>query len=185
MEQYSRKDASFALCGLNCCLCPRFHTDGPSRCPGCGGPDFSLKHPTCAVVTCSKKHGSIEYCFECGEYPCRKYAVPGMADSFISYKNVIHDLSSARQNIKQYLIDLKKKHRYLLELLANFNDGRSKGFYCLAVNLLPLSELTVIMKKVKALGKALNTAIKEKAKTATALFEATARRLNIELVLRK
>jgi len=55
----------FSLCGLDGCLCPRFHIDGFSRHPGCGGPGFSDKHPACAIVTCNGKHEGAEYRFEC------------------------------------------------------------------------------------------------------------------------
>ena len=73
MAPFVRNNPRFSLCGLNCCLCPRFNTDGISKCPGCGGKDFSNQHPTCAVATCNKKHDNVEYCFQCSEYPCKKY----------------------------------------------------------------------------------------------------------------
>ncbi|HCP15088.1 MAG TPA: hypothetical protein DIT32_04865, partial [Peptococcaceae bacterium] len=62
MKEYVRAYPLFSLCGLNCGLCPRYHTEGESRCPGCGGPAFHLKHPSCAVITCSRKHGGVEHC---------------------------------------------------------------------------------------------------------------------------
>ncbi len=184
MVPYVRKDASFALCGLNCCLCPRFHTDGPSRCPGCGGPDFLLKHPSCPVITCSKKHGSVEYCFECPEYPCKKYSAVSHVDSFMSYRNVIHDFSKAKKDLKQYLKDLKQKYKILLELISDYNDGRSKGFYCLVVDLLPLSELTTILKEIKTFGKTMDMDIKERGKKIREIFELHANKSKIELTLR-
>jgi len=184
MEPYVRKDASFALCGLNCCLCPRFHTDGSSRCPGCGGSDFSSKHPICPVITCGKKHDSVEYCFECREYPCKRYSTIGTADSFISYRNVIHNFADANKDLKQYLKDLKQKNKILLDLISNHNDGRSKGFFCLAVDLLPLSELTTILKEIKACWKAVDMDPKEKGKKTREIFELHARKLKIELSLR-
>jgi hypothetical protein len=184
MEPYARKDPSFALCGLNCCLCPRFHTDGSSRCPGCGGPDFSSKHPTCAVITCGKKHGPVEYCFECGDYPCKRYSTTGKADSFISYRNVIHDFSKAKKDLKQYLKDLRQKHEILLELISNYNDGRSKGFYCLVVDLLPLSELTTILKEIQAYWMTVDGDPKEKGRKIREIFELRAKKLKIEVSLR-
>jgi len=39
MQRYVREHPPFALCRLNCGLCPRDHTQGSSRCPGCA--DFS------------------------------------------------------------------------------------------------------------------------------------------------
>jgi hypothetical protein len=34
---------------------------------------FFEKYPSCAVITCSKKHKNIEFCFNCDEYPCKRY----------------------------------------------------------------------------------------------------------------
>lgn len=59
---YKRNFPQLSLCGLNCGLCPRYHCNGISKCPGCGGKDFNLKHPTCSVVTCNQKHDNVEYC---------------------------------------------------------------------------------------------------------------------------
>lgn len=174
MEEYKRKSAIFSLCGLNCCLCPRFHMDGASACPGCGGDDFSAKHPSCAVITCSKKHGFVEYCFACASYPCPRYQKPSETDSFISYKNVLPDQKAAKDNLGEYLKELTEKQEILRELISNYNDGRSKGFYCLAVNLLPLSALGEIMDEIRADVGRTRKLIKEKADS-----------LNIELLLRK
>ena len=185
MEEYNRKCASFSLCGLNCCLCPRFHTDGSSKCPGCGGIDFSIKHPSCAVITCNKKHDNVEFCFECSSYPCKRYQEPSKVDSFISYKNVLQDQTDAKINLENYLNDLKKKQEILIELITNYNDGKSKGFYCIAVNLLPLSVLEIIMDNTKNNVRVRYINNKEKAKEITDLIKAKANSLNIELILRK
>ncbi|MDA8220886.1 DUF3795 domain-containing protein [Desulfosporosinus sp.] len=72
MEYKQRQYPLFSACRLNCGLCPRYHTDGISKCPGCAGEDFSSKHPTCGVLSCSQRHG-IEYCYLCDEYPCKKF----------------------------------------------------------------------------------------------------------------
>ncbi|MCO5387512.1 DUF3795 domain-containing protein [Desulfosporosinus sp.] len=185
MEEYIRKYPEFSLCGLNCSLCSRFHTDGPSRCPGCGGTDFLLKHPTCAIITCNKKHDNVEFCFECSVYPCKRYQGPSKRDSFISYKNVLDDQGNAKINLQSYLNDLKKKQEHLAELIANYNSGRSKGFYCLAVNLLPISAVDSLMEKIRNNERISEVNIKEKAQEVTGLIKAEASALNIELVLRK
>jgi hypothetical protein len=110
MIKYKRKYPLFSLCGLNCGLCPRYQTDGKSRCPGCGGEDFHLKHPTCAVITCNKKHDYVEYCFQCSSYPCNRYNEPSKVDSFISYRNVISDFKKAYKiGVEKYQTKLNKK----------------------------------------------------------------------------
>ena len=178
MAEYTRKHPCFSLCGLNCCLCPRYHTDGSSKCPGCGGIDFSLKHPSCAVITCNKKHDNVEFCFDCSSYPCKKYQEPSKADSFITYKNVLQDQADAKTNLLNYLNTLEKKRDILSELIANYNDGKSKGFYCMAVNLLPLSMLEEIWEKIKS-GNMQNT------REITEMMKQKASTIDIELTLRK
>lgn len=183
MRPYSRDYPDFALCGLNCVLCPRYHTAGSSRCPGCGGPDFSEKHPTCAVVTCSRKHGDVQFCFECGDYPCKKYQEQGAVDSFISYRNVASDLAAAKKNLAAYKKTLAAKAAALGELLANFDDGRSKGLYCLAANLLSPKALEAVLKELRKLPA--GESPKERAKAASAFLGAKAAEAGVELALRK
>jgi len=186
MIKYQRKYPFFSLCGLNCGLCPRYQTTGISKCPGCGGPDFHLKHPSCSVITCSKKHDNIEYCYQCSEYPCNRYNGPCKADSFISYRNVVSDFIKAdKYGLEQYIISLNDKMRILEYLISNYNDGRSKSFYCLAVNLIDLSDLNNIMEQIDRQIKFQDIDIKSKAKLAADLFYSTANKRNIVLKLIK
>ena len=61
------------VCGLDCGLCPRYYTVGTSRCPGCGGPGFSDRHPSCSFITCCVKKRGLEACGQCPEFPCSKF----------------------------------------------------------------------------------------------------------------
>jgi hypothetical protein len=140
MKEYKRDYPIFSLCGLNCGLCPRYHTDGASKCPGCGGTDFYLKHPSCKVINCNLKRENVEFCFECSEFPCEKYIEPSENDSFITYVNVLKDFEKAKEKgTKDYIKELNEKMKFLNILLENYNDGRRKKFYCLAINLLDLA----------------------------------------------
>ncbi|ORC36190.1 hypothetical protein B4O97_06260 [Marispirochaeta aestuarii] len=184
MKEYSRKYPEFSLCGLNCVLCPRFQTEGSSRCPGCGGSNFHEKHPACSVITCSRKHDNTEFCHECAGFPCERYAIPVEKDSFITKRNVFSDMEKAKRNLSEYLDDLKEKQMILEKLIADFNDGRMKSFYCLAVNLLPLKELKSIVGDVENAGRKLREK-KEKARTAKEVFLKSASSRGIALELRK
>lgn len=186
MTEYIREYPLFSLCGLNCGLCPRYQTDGKSKCPGCGGKDFHLKHPSCAVITCNRKHDNVEYCFHCSEYPCKKYAEQGNQDSFITYKNVESDFNKAKKKgLTRYKSELDKKVVILEYLINNFNDGKKKNFYCIAVNLLSLGDLKKIMKKIKIDISRMNIEDKNKIIMVTELLESAAAEKNIELKLRK
>ncbi len=185
MKEYRRDYPAFALCGLNCGLCPRFHTTGASRCPGCGGPGFHLQHPTCAVVTCARSHGVAEFCFECPEYPCDRYTRPNVRDSFISYRHAGADLARAAGDLEAYRRDLDEKVALLRVILRDFDDGRRKGFYCLAVNLLPLEDVRTIVEEARRAGSGRAETPREKAERVVESFRARAKKAGIELALRK
>ncbi len=185
MNEYKRKTPTFSLCGLNCALCPRYHAEGSSKCPGCGGPDFTAKHPTCAIVTCNKKHDNAEFCYECSDYPCPRYIVPSTSDSFISYQNVVQDIDAAKQDLPGYLIVLEAKQTILEDLILNYNDGKSKGFYCLAVNLLPLAVLEKIINWVKESALSGKMQQRNLATCIKAEMEKRAQEMGVVLCLRK
>ncbi len=182
MRITKRSYPEFALCGLNCGLCPRYHTDGPSRCPGCGGPDFHLKRPSCSVITCSRKHGDVEFCFQCSEYPCPRYTRPNKQDSFVTYRNVASDFERARRSgLKAYRKQLDRKIEILKSLLRECDDGRHKSYYCLAVNLLDLPVLERIWKAVEAQRKASGPV---DIKAVVDRFDKAAKAKSVELKLR-
>lgn len=186
MKEYKRKYPLFSLCGLNCGLCPRFHTSGASKCPGCGGTNFHLKHPACAVITCNNKHDRVEYCFQCSSYPCEKYSAPSEYDSFISYQNVLADLHKAdRKGIDQYKTELNKKIHILEYLISRYNDGRRKNYYCIAVNLLKLADIREITAEIRNKIDKSDIEFKDKIELIVSLFEKKAKEENINLSLRK
>lgn len=186
LKEYKRGYPLFSLCGLNCGLCPRYQTNGESKCPGCGGKDFHLKHPACAVITCTGKHDQAEYCFRCSSYPCKRFEYPSKTDSFITYRNVIADFEKAHKDgLVQYQTELNEKVEILEFLINNYNDGRRKNFYCIAVNLLKLDDLRNIMKEITERISKQDTPIKDKIEQVTALFQAQAAKDGVELRLRK
>ena len=89
MKGFERENKLFSLCGLNCGLCPMFIG---KYCGGCGHGNQS-----CVIAKCSLKHGEIEYCFECENYPCEKYQCIDEYDSFITHKRQKTDLDKAQR----------------------------------------------------------------------------------------
>jgi Protein of unknown function (DUF3795) len=149
MKEYSRMTPQFSLCGLNCSLCPRYRTTGSSRCPGCGGQDFYEKHPVCGIISCSQRHDGVEYCFQCNAYPCGRYNGLNEKDSFITYRHVPMDMEIAKERgLDEYLEELSKKSRILDVLLDEWDNGRLKSTFCLAVNLFPLEDLETAMSEM-------------------------------------
>lgn len=183
MDSYSRTYPEFSLCGLNCGLCVRYHTDGPSRCPGCGGNRFSELHPSCPIITCSKKHEHIEYCHECASYPCSRYQNEATYDSFITYAVRLTDQEQAKHfGIEAYQHILNQKIELLRHLIEHYDDGRHKGFYCLAVNLFELPVLQQIMMKLETVW---DKSLKERTASTVELMTREADVQHIELHLRR
>ena len=109
----------------------------------CGGCGFG--NQSCPIARCSLEHGSPEYCFQCSEYPCERYAHIDEADSFITHRNQKADLEKAQRiGGEAYNTEQAEKRQILDRLLAEYNDGRKKTLFCLAVNLLPLEDLRTV-----------------------------------------
>ena len=140
MKGFERKNQLLSLCGLNCGLCPLFLG---KYCSGCGNGNQS-----CKIARCSLEHGKIEYCYECENYPCEQYKYIDKYDSFITHKHQKADLAKAQRiGIERYNLEQQEKIRILSYLLANYNDGRRKTFFCVAVNLLELSDLRAVVEQ--------------------------------------
>lgn len=183
MEYQQRKYPMFSACGLNCGLCPRYQMDGSSKCPGCSGKDFLSKHPKCGVLSCCHRKG-YEYCFECGDFPCPKYDGADQKDSFITHLRQFRDMDKAKAlGIDAYKKELDEKTATLENLLTNYNDGRRKSFFCLAVNLLELQDVRRVMEQIAGETKRDYTA-KDKADMAVRLFKNMAAQRHISLKLR-
>ena len=139
---------TIGACGLDCGLCPRYYTVGTSRCPGCAGPDFSNKHPSCSFITCCVKKKNFEVCAECPEFPCSKfkseeeYQQLKQSSSYPPYKKVMSNLNFIKEyGIKKFIEQQKKRIKLLETMIENFNDGRSRSCYCKAAALLDLTSL--------------------------------------------
>lgn len=178
MENFAREDLLFSLCGLNCGLCS-MHLGG--YCPGCGG---GAGNRPCKIAKCSMEHGKIAYCNQCGNFPCEKYPKSDEYDSFITYRNRYRDFDKLKKiGAGAYQAEQREKAAILNELLENYNDGRRKTLFCLAVNLLELDDLRSVMKRIKEEEKGLS--VKEKAAYTAALLREVSDQKGIRLKLKK
>lgn len=181
MKKNLREYPLFSACGLNCGLCPNHYTNGVSKCSGCGSDAFF--NPACAIIACNQQH-NLQYCFLCHEYPCKRYANIDAYDSFITHRNQIKDNAKAQKiGIEAYINELQEKIGILQFLLENYNDGRRKSFFCLAINLLELDDVKIVMQQVRIIDQTL--LLKEKASLAAHLFQAAADEKGLLLKLRK
>lgn len=178
MKGFERDNQYFSLCGLNCGLCP-MHLG--SYCGGCGN-----GNQTCKIARCSLEHGKVSYCNECKEYPCDKYQHIDDYDSFITHRRRRADLARAQRiGIDAYNLEQQEKVQILSWLLSNYNDGRKKNFYCVAVNLLELAELREAVDRIRSIDGLSALPAKEQCRAAAEVIQKIAERRDVELKLNR
>jgi hypothetical protein len=195
-----KKYPTIGVCGLDCGLCPRYYTVGPSRCPGCAGPGFFEKHPSCFFITCAVKKKSLarqepgsqlEVCAECSDFPCFKfkseeeYQQLAESPSYPSYRKVIPNFTFIKKHgIEKFIEQQQERIRLLKIMRENFDDGRSRSFFCRAANLL---EITNVKSALDEAARKINSEkikqndIKTKAKILREILLAVASKEGIEL----
>ena len=188
-EHLIRRYPTVGACGLDCGLCPRYYTEGTSRCPGCAGPNFWQKHPGSPVLNCCVKRRGLEFCCECNEFPCSKFKDTDKYDASLTHKKMIFNLNCIKKYVIKKFRDQQKKRIKLLETMINkFNDGRSRSFYCIATTLLSIEDLEKSLKdseqKIKK-EKIRVEDIKTTSKILKGFLNEVADRDGIELKLRK
>ncbi|NSW91699.1 MAG: DUF3795 domain-containing protein [Firmicutes bacterium] len=186
----SKKIFTLGCCGLDCGLCPRFYTEGASKCPGCYGVDFENKHPSCSFITCCVKKKGLEVCGECGDFPCSRFdKETGETDSFITHRRVIQNQNYIKEyGIVAFIEQQNQRMSFLQTMLGCYDDGKCKSFFCLAVTLLSLKSLSESLikaeKEIKERGIDKED-LKVKAKIIREILNQLASEENEELKLRK
>jgi len=145
-----KKYPTLGCCGLDCGMCPAYYTDGPSRCPGCGGEEFFEKHPSCSYITCCVKKRDLEVCAQCTDYPCAKFeGVSDGPDVKTTAKKILQNQQFIQKfGIAKFMEQQELRIKMLQDMLENYNDGRSKTFYCLATTLLSVEGLSRVLAEV-------------------------------------
>ena len=179
-----KKYETIGACGIDCGLCPRFYTKGDSVCPGCGGLNFKEKHPPCGILTCCIKNG-FETCADCKDYPCSRLKSENADyDSFASHKKMDANIKNIKANGIEHFIDEQKiRIDILSDFLTNYDDGRTKSFFCQTCVLLPIDKLQELHNEAK--NTTTNIEAKEKNKIIRKSITEIADLLNIDLKLNK
>lgn len=181
------KYPAMGICGLSCLLCPRYHTDGSSRCGGCKS-EFRMG-AGCPFITCAVKKKGIEFCWECGEYSdCekwRKHREAGKSgDSFKCYQKLSTDIDFIRENgFDTYWTLQREREDILKEMLSGFNEGRSKSYYCIAATVMEIEELQGALAHAKRESGGMD--IKAKSKALHGVLDGIAAQKGYVLKLRK
>ncbi len=177
-NEFNRTDGLFSLCGLNCGLCPM---QIRGECSGCF--NGSTCYQTCPIAPCSVKHGNVDYCFQCEEYPCKRYDGIDRHDSLISHRNQKRDMAKAKEiGIDAYLAEQRAKKEILTRFLTDYDDGTKEVFFCLAVNMLEVKDLQNVLSCVDSQSNALS--IHDKAERLEKELREYAAVRHIPLVLR-
>jgi hypothetical protein len=173
-------------CGVYCGLCPRYQSTAKSRCPGCKILSLTI---SCKLYNCCVKAKTLVTCADCRDFPCDKYERFFDWDTFVTRKVCRPNIERIQKaGLKTFLQEQYQKRILLEELLANYNDGRSRSFYCIAVALMPPALLKEAVGKAKAMAahnKVNDSDIKAKAKILKSFIQDSASKSNIDLKLRK
>lgn len=185
-----KKLPTLGCCGLDCGLCPRYYTNGSSKCPGCCGKGFENKHPSCSFITCCVKKRNLEVCAECLEFPCSKFdKETGETDSFVTHRKVLPNQNFIKKFGTAKFIEQQNDRIRLLEtMLEYYDDGKCKSLFCLAAALISLESLNNVLMKAEQEVKeqSINdNDLKSKARIIKAILAQTAEEENVELRLRK
>jgi hypothetical protein len=175
------------VCGLSCRLCPMYNTQAESRCTGCKSTDRMAVG--CPFITCALRKKGVEFCWQCNENSTcvrwKKHREAGKKqDSFKCYQKLEEDISFIREHgVVEFENRQKIREHLLKEMLLEFNDGRSKSYYCIAATVMEIDELQDILTKARQQSKDLQP--KEKAKVMHSMLELISNDKGYLLKLRK
>jgi hypothetical protein len=175
------------ICGLSCRLCPHHHTDSESRCGGCKS-DARMA-VGCPFITCAVKRKGIEFCWECDESDsCERWAghreFGRGRDTFVCYAALEDNIATIRRaGLDVFIEEQLEREKLLVEMLSEFNEGRSKTCYSIAVTVLDPSEVRSALESAR--GSAEGMDVRERAKVLHALLDAAAEAHGLRLALRK
>lgn len=181
------KYPEIGICGLSCRLCPTYNTEAESRCLGCKSKNRIAVG--CPFITCAVKKKGIEFCWDCTENKnCekwKKHRESGKTiDSFTCYQKLEENIILIHNKGISEFQKIQKQREYLLkEMLKNFNEGRSKRYYCVAATVLEIKELKEALSRAKKKSNGLN--VKDKSKVLHLILDSIARTKGYCLKLRK
>jgi hypothetical protein len=179
--------AEVGVCGLSCRLCPHFHTDAESRCGGCKS--VSRMAVGCPFITCAVKRRGIEFCWECDESgSCERWAshreFGRTHDTFVCYAALEDNIASiGRIGLEAFVEQQREREQLLGEMLAEFNEGRSRTFYCIAATVLDPSEIRCALAGAREASVGMD--VRERAKVLRGRLDALAGAHSLKLALRK
>jgi len=174
------------VCGLSCRLCPAYHRETKSKCPGCKS-EYRMG-AACAFQNCALKKKGVEFCGFCEENStCARWSkhreMGRKHDSIVCYQKVEDNIAFIQKNgMIEFEKQQKIREKLLREMLAEFNEGRSKTLYCIAATVLEIGELETVLKEARAKAQGLD--LKAKSEIMHSLLNEIADKKNYILKLR-
>ena len=143
----------------------------------------------CPFITCAIKRKGIEFCWQCEESSaCEKWRAhrenSREHDTFVCYQRLEDNIAFIqRHGIRAFEKTQKDRVRLLLEMLRDFNEGRSKNYFCIAATLLEIEELETALARAGKDSDVLD--IKSKSKILHTILSGIAEKNSYRLSLRK
>ena len=181
------KYPEIGICGLSCKLCPAYHRETKSKCDGCKSE--SRMNVGCTFIRCAKLKRNIEFCWDCKESKtCEKWKkhreFSKNHDSFVCYQKLNDNIFLVEnKGIENFNFNQNIRRKLLEEMLEDFNEGRSKGYYSVAVTVMEIEELEKALSEVREKANGLN--VKAKSKILHSALDEIAVKKNYHLKLRK
>ena len=177
----------FGICGLPCKLCAMRHMDTRGRCQGCKSP--ARMKSGCPFITCAIKNKGVEFCWGCPENPdcdrwnARRARAKSIDSVVCCHQRLEDDIQYIQKNsIDQFMKLQDRREKILIEMLENFNEGRSKRYYCVAATVMEIDELTEAVRKATEKSEGLD--IKARAKMLRSILDEIAEQKKYTLKLK-
>ena len=164
-----------------------YHTDAKSRCAGCKSKDRMTVG--CSFISCAVKKKGKEFCWDCEEgETCKRWKQHRengkQHDSFKSYQTLEDDILFIQKNgVHDFDKTQKTREQLLKAILREFNEGRSKSYYCIAAAILKIEELRDSLSEART--QSVGLEIKQKSRVFHSILDAVARKRKYVLKLRK
>ena len=105
-------------------------------------------------------------------------------DSFKCYQKLEDDIAFIRKRgLAEFRESQQAREKLLRKMLGEFNEGRSKSYYCLVATILETREIEKALREAKSKSRGLD--VKEKAKLLHSIFDGIAQEKGYCLKLRR
>ena len=182
------KYPEIGICGLSCRLCPMYHIQADSKCLGCKS-EGRMK-VGCKFITCAIKNNGIEFCLECKENEScdkwKKHREYGKKyDTPKCYQRLEDNIAFIQHNgLIKFQEQQKIREQLLKDMLSEFNEGRSKSYYCIVATVFDIDGLKNAIKEAKTRSKDIKD-IKQKSKLMHSILDEIAGKKGYILKIRK